>query len=959
MLVTASFLMIHLIPGDPVRGALGPTAPPDLVARTREALGLNEPLWIQYADYLRGLASGDFGTSMITKTPVADVIAQRLPATLALAFLAFLVAVAVAVPLGVTMGVATRRGRRRRTEARLHHRQRGPRDGARHHRGRGARLRVRRQARWLPVAGRSGPDPYILPVLALALGPAVILARIVRVEMVSVLEADFIRTARAKRLPLRVIYLGHALPNALTASLTLAGLLLSSLVAATVLVENVFAWPGLGGTIVRSILDKDYMLVQATVLVYGTFVLFVNLVVDADPRAARPALADQAGLSTMRGHWGRAFRTPVGLTAVTLMGIVLALAVLGPLVWGEQAAAIDTSQMLAGPSPEHWAGTDNLGRDILARVLVATRLSVVLALSATVVAVGVGLLLGSGPMLVGPRFGRLLTGVVNIAVAFPGLLLALFFAVIFGVGAMGAVLAIGLAGAPSFARLCQTLIAGVAQRDFVTAARIAGVDRGRLLARHVLPNIGEPLIVNATIGAGAALLAFAGLSFLGLGVQAPAYDWGRLLMDGLASIYIQPVGALAPGVAIVVAGLAFNLFGETIAKGFGLTTLEAGGPRRPGASASVASAIPAGESGSVSTSAEWVDGGRTALLDVRDLSVSFPTPQGPVRPVRNLTFRVEPGEAVGVVGESGSGKSLTALAVAQLIEEPGRVTATRLRLLGTDLLSGGERLHRHFLGTSLSMVFQDRAPPSTPPAGIGGQLAEVGRHHLGMSRSEARARAVDRLRAVHVPAPERRAGEYPDEFSGGMRQRAMIGMGLMGSPALIIADEPTTALDVTIQRQVLSLLQSIREADGVALLLISHDVAVVRQVCDRVLLMYAGRIVEDLPVASWPPAHGILNTRALVAAVPDMAEATWTGRWWYTGRPVSHRRCRTAAPMPPSPAGRRALPCPGPRLWPMGPDAKWPLACRRADRPRHRRRLRGCGSGEREPGSAPYPAGSV
>jgi peptide/nickel transport system permease protein len=140
------------------------------------------------------------------------------------------------------------------------------------------------------VAGRSGPDSYILPVLALSLGPAVILARIVRVEMVAVLEADFIRTARAKRLPPRVIYLGHALPNALTASLTLAGLLLSSLVAATVLVENVFAWPGLGGTIVQSILNKDYMVVQATVLVYGSFVLLVNLAVDVilallDPRS--------------------------------------------------------------------------------------------------------------------------------------------------------------------------------------------------------------------------------------------------------------------------------------------------------------------------------------------------------------------------------------------------------------------------------------------------------------------------------------------------------------------------------------------------------------------------------------------------------------------------------------------------------------------------------------------------
>jgi peptide/nickel transport system permease protein len=290
VLVTASFLMIHLIPGDPVRAALGLTAPPALVESTREALGLNDPLPVQYVDYLRDLLTGDLGTSMISKLPVADVIAQRLPATLELAVLAFVVSVAVAVPLGVTMGVLTRRGRRRRTEL-----------------GFTATSVVLGTVPdiifgvvlvyvfavnlgWVPVAGRSGPDSYILPVLALAIAPTVILARLIRVEMVGVLEADFIRTARAKRLPSRVIYLGHALPNALTGSLTVAGLLLSSLVAATVLVENVFAWPGLGGTIVDSIIDKDYLLVQAIVLVYGTFVLLVNLTVDVilallDPRS--------------------------------------------------------------------------------------------------------------------------------------------------------------------------------------------------------------------------------------------------------------------------------------------------------------------------------------------------------------------------------------------------------------------------------------------------------------------------------------------------------------------------------------------------------------------------------------------------------------------------------------------------------------------------------------------------
>src|SRR4051794_38707613 len=213
-------------------------------------------------------------------------------------------------------------------------------------------------------------------------------------------------------------------------------------------------------------------------------------------------------------RWMSVLRTPLGLAATVLTVGVLVLAVVAPILWTDDANAVDTTNILATPSAEHWAGTDNLGRDIFYRTLVATRLSVELALLATALALVVGLLLGSAPYLLGRRSGRMVTGAVNTAVAFPGILLALFFAVIFGVGATGAVLAIGLAGAPVFARLTQTLVAGVASSDYVSAARVAGLSRVRILLRHVLPNIAEPLIVYATIGAGGALLSFAGLSFL-------------------------------------------------------------------------------------------------------------------------------------------------------------------------------------------------------------------------------------------------------------------------------------------------------------------------------------------------------------------------------------------------------------------------------------------------------------
>ncbi|WP_284740632.1 dipeptide/oligopeptide/nickel ABC transporter permease/ATP-binding protein [Amycolatopsis sp. RTGN1] len=546
--------------------------------------------------------------------------------------------------------------------------------------------------------------------------------------------------------------------------------------------------------------------------------------------------------------WVAAVRTPVGACSAVLLAVVVALAVLAPLFWGDAAAAIDTDAIGQGPSGAHWFGTDSLGRDLFFRTLVATRLSIGLAVLATAIGVGAGVVLGTLPSVLPRRAGRLVTAVVDIAVAFPGLLLALFFAVIFGVGTQGAVLAIAFAMAPAFARLVQTLSASVAGRDFIAAARVSGVGRIRLLARHVLPNIGEPLVVNATIGAGSALLAFAGLSFLGIGVQAPDYDWGRLLREGLDGIYVNPVAALGPCAAVVLAGLAFNLVGETVAGVVGVRTR---------ASRRAAGPLPAPKPAAAGAVAD------DAVLVVENLQVAFPGPGGWTVPVRGVSFSVRAGEAIGVVGESGSGKSLTALAVSRLIEAPGVVTADRLEFAGTPLAAASDRE----LGTSLAMVFQDPMTSFNPARRVGGQLAEVSEQHHGLSRRAAFARAVDRLAAVRVPAAARRARQYPHEFSGGMRQRAMIGMGLMGQPKLVIADEPTTALDVTVQRQVLRLLARTREAEGAAILLISHDIAVVSQTCERMLVMYAGRVVEDLPTGS-PPRHPY--TRALLATTVDL-----------------------------------------------------------------------------------------
>jgi peptide/nickel transport system permease protein len=291
VLVSASFLMIHVVPGDPVRAAMGLTASPEVVEARRQALGLNDPLPVQYLSYVRDLLSGDFGASIVSNLPVSQVIQQRLPASLQIALPAFALLMLIAVPTGVLMAVLTRGGRR--AGLNLGYTTASVVVGAIPDFIVAVVLVYVFAVRlgWFPVAGRAGAGSFVLPVLTLAAGGAAVLSRIVRAETLSVLEHDFIRTARAKRLPALLIYLRHAVPNAVTATLTLGGMLLAGLAAGTVLVENVFQWPGLGTILVQSIQQKDYPMVQALVLVYGGLTLVVNLCVDVllaalDPRSA-------------------------------------------------------------------------------------------------------------------------------------------------------------------------------------------------------------------------------------------------------------------------------------------------------------------------------------------------------------------------------------------------------------------------------------------------------------------------------------------------------------------------------------------------------------------------------------------------------------------------------------------------------------------------------------------------
>jgi peptide/nickel transport system permease protein len=584
------------------------------------------------------------------------------------------------------------------------------------------------------------------------------------------------------------------------------------------------------------------------------------------------------------------FTRPRGVTpvvCVTLLSLLVFLALFGGAIWGEAAKQIHPAHPLEPASRTYWFGTDELGRDIFARVMAASRLSLELALMAAAIGVVAGVGIGIGQAVLGRSMRRLLSGAITVSLAFPGLLLALLVNAIIGAGPTGAVVGVGVALIPPFARFAQTLASSAAGSEYVAAARVLGIGRARIMLRHILPNIAKPLALTALMAIGTALVSISALSFLGLGIQPPKYDWGTLLQSGLQVIYVLPMAAIGPTIVIVLAGLAFNLAGEAFATdsyrllipsltGSGLTervrdkTALAEEPATPSTEHQDDLALAATEA---------------VVLRVQQLRVAYPGTSGDIVPVRDVSLEIRPGERVGLVGESGCGKSTLALALACLLTSPVAVAWEHFEFDTEVIQPGEEARHRRLFGTEFAVVFQDPANSLNPAIRVGRQLAELREVHYGDSRKASFATATERLRDVQIPNPEVRARQYPHEFSGGMRQRAMIASGLMGTPRLLVADEPTTALDVTVQAHVIRLLERISDETGTAVLFISHDISVVVSFCSRVLVMYAGRIVENVPTEWLLTRAAHPYTRALISAVPDVDDTVDEPLATISGRP--------------------------------------------------------------------------
>ncbi|MEV0388106.1 dipeptide/oligopeptide/nickel ABC transporter permease/ATP-binding protein [Nonomuraea sp. NPDC050643] len=531
---------------------------------------------------------------------------------------------------------------------------------------------------------------------------------------------------------------------------------------------------------------------------------------------------------------------------LVLLGVMVLIAVLAPILFVGQANAL--GPRFAPPSAGHWLGTDAAGHDVLLRSLVATRLTLLMTVAATAMAVLSGVVLGTGVWLVRPWAREICLRVIDAMVAFPGLLLALVVAAVLGAGGSAAVIAIGVSGIPYFARLTANLAAGTSQQEYVSTARLLGVSHGRIAVRHMLPNMAEPLLVLSASTFAATLTAISALSFVGLGVQSPSYDWGKLLNEALPSLLAgRPFQMAGPAVLIILTGLAAVLVGDGLAAAANPRGRAAAGP---------AEARPTASDGAQPQS------GR--LADVRDLWIH----SGGKALVKGISFGIGQGEIVGIVGESGSGKTLTAMSLARLLPDGLTSTAARMSIGDLDLR---RPVPPALMVEAVSLVYQDPGSTFNPALRMGTQLTEVLRTHKGLSARAARNRVLDALRTVHMTRPEHRMKQHPHELSGGMRQRAMIATALAVEPRLIIADEPTTALDVTVQAEILREFKRVNSESGAAIMFITHDIGVVRALCDRVIVMYDGEIVEEI-------AAGDLTvetarhpyTRALLRATPDI-----------------------------------------------------------------------------------------
>ena len=556
---------------------------------------------------------------------------------------------------------------------------------------------------------------------------------------------------------------------------------------------------------------------------------------------------------------GRIVRNRLAAFGAGLLLVVIGLCLTTPFLGLVDPNIINTADRFTMPFNDGYVlGADHLGRDILSRLLWGTRLSLAVGLTAALIAAVAGSLIGIVAGFFGGRVDALLMRSVDVLMAFPYILLALAIVAVLGPGLMNALIAVAVVNIPFFARNVRGMTLVIARSDFIAAARLSGRGNLSLLLFEVVPNLWSVIIVAFSTTVGWMILETAGLSFLGLGSQPPQSDLGSMLGEARAALITHPHTSVIPGLMIFVIVMGINLLGDGVRDALD-PRLSRGALQRSRPVTEIDRSKPPAPSPQPG-------------LHLSGLCTEFRVASSPLRAVRDVSLGLAPGECLAIVGESGSGKSVTALSVMGLVASPPAViTAGTVSFGGQDLLAQEYDVLRSLRGRRIAYIFQDPLNSLHPMLTVGEQLAEAMKaHDAGLSRDRLRTRAITLLEDVRIANPAHVLASYPHMLSGGMRQRIGIAMALANDPDVIIADEPTTALDVTVQAQVLKILDRLRREKGVGLVFISHDLNVVAQISDRIAVMYAGQIVECGPSRDVIADPGHPYTRALLACSPQI-----------------------------------------------------------------------------------------
>ena len=542
-----------------------------------------------------------------------------------------------------------------------------------------------------------------------------------------------------------------------------------------------------------------------------------------------------------------------------LLLIILTLSILAPILPLKEPNITNTADRFMVPfEGGHILGTDHLGRDLLSRLLWGTQLSLAVGFAAAFIAATFGSILGAIAGFYGQKTDNIIMRFIDMLMAFPYILLALAIVAALGPGLFNALIAVALVNIPFFARNIRGVTVTLANKEFIEAARLSGMSNLRILIVEIFPNLLPMIVIAMSTTVGWMILETAGLSFLGLGSQPPQADLGSMLGEARSALITNPHTSFVPGIMIFCIVIGINLFGDGVRDALD-PRLKKGSLIRP---------LPQ----TIYEGGETQPTPSTKLLSVQNLSTQFHVNQDVYQSSNDVSFEIQEGECLGLIGESGSGKSVTALSVTSLVASPpGVIKKGSVNYKNQNLLALPYEKLRSIRGNKISYIFQDPLTTLHPLHTIGDQLLEaLQAHDSKLSASESISKSKDLLKSVQIPNPDNVWDVYPHQLSGGMRQRVCIAMALINNPELIIADEPTTALDVTVQAQILNILNSLRKERKLSILFISHDFGVISQLCDRVIVMYAGSIVEEGPVKNIMQQAAHPYTSELIKCVPQL-----------------------------------------------------------------------------------------